>query len=214
MRFKRPRDNMLKQQLRTLNVSPKVVNWMAEVPREKFVPQKFSQFAYADIAIPLPCQEAMLSPHNVAQMLHGLTGQVGKVLVVGIESGYITALLAKRADHVYAIDTHASLLQAAQQRLSALGISNVTLECSNTMRGWDKHEPYNTIVITGSLPFIPKIFLKNLSKSGRIFAIIGNSPVMQAVIAKRGHRQRVIERLFETDHPRLSSAIKPKGFVF
>lgn len=216
-KIKLARTNMLKQQLRTMQVSQKVVNLMAEVPREKFVPKRFSQVAYADMTIPLQCQEAMMPPRDVAQMLHGvLAEQTGKVLIVGVESGYTAALLARRAKHVYVVDTQGVLLQTAQHTLSSLGVRNVSLERGNASRGWSKQEPYNTIVITGSLPFVPPNFIKNLSKNGRIFAIIGDSPAMAAVIAKRGpeKRQWIVEKLFETDHPRLPSALDQPGFVF
>lgn len=210
------RENMLKQQIRTFGVTDEqILGLLTEIPRENFLPENLKSLAYADVAIPIGHGQAMLPPKETAFMLQALAVKKDeKVLVIGVESGYILAFLGKLAKQVEAIDSNSELIRHAQEKLTALGIANVKFSKGDGTAGWEKGGPYQVIIITGSIPFLPKSFQKNLARNGRIFAIIGNPPVMEATILKRDSQHWLTEKIFETNHPRLPNARESKKFVF
>lgn len=203
------RDNMLMQQLRPFGVlDQKVLDLFAVIPRENFMPKGFTELAYADAVIPLGHGQAMLSPKETGRMLQAVNiNSNDNILIVGAESGYIAAFTAKMAKHVTVVDTDQTLLLEAKQKLRQLSINNVTFSEGDAAAGWEKDSPFHVIIITGSIPYLPQGFRKNLARNGRIFAIIGHPPVMQATVVKRGAQQQwTSEHIFNTDHPRLPNA--------
>ena len=92
----------------------------------------------------------------------------------------MTALLASLGAHVYSVDIIPEFTRAAAARLAAQGIANVTLETGDAARGWDKHAPYDVILLTGSTPLLPESFKASLQPGGRLLAVVGEPPVMQA----------------------------------
>ena len=105
-----------------------------------------------------------------------------KILEVGSGSGYLTALLAEKGAHVYSVEIVPELKAMAENNLRTHGITNVTVEQGDAAQGWSKHEPYDVIVLTASTPILPETFLKSLNPGGRLFAIVGEDPVMEALL--------------------------------
>lgn len=210
------RDNMIKQQLRTFGVvNPQILSLVAAIPREQFMPEHLIDLAYADVAISLGRGQALMTPKETAKMLQALEIKGNeKVLLVGAGNGYVAALLSKLAKQIDVVDGDQELLQQAQEKISQLGINNVIFHSGSASTGWEKGAPYNVIIITGSLLQLPQGFKKNLARGGRIFAIIGNSPVMEATIFKRATQQWTTEKIFETNHPRLPNVGESKTFIF
>jgi len=203
------RENMIKQQCRTCDVlDERVLQLVNEVPREAFVPPAYSHLAYADYAIPIGHGHVMMPPGIEARLLQALALQsTDTVLEVGTGSGYLTALLARSASHVVSVDIHADFTAAAAGRLAELGITNVTLESGNAAAGWDKQAPYDVIVITGSLRTLAEDFQYSLNVGGRLFAVIGEGHVMEAMLITRvGDNEWTHEALFETSLPALEKA--------
>lgn len=175
-------ENMVKQQLRTCGIlDEKLLAAFRSFPREQFVPAVYANVAYADELIPLGHGQHMMLPLQEAQMLQvlRLTGKE-KVLEIGTGSGYVTALLAHLSHHVFSVDIFSEFTGAAASKLAAHDIRNVTLASDDAALGWDKHTPYDVIVITGALPFLPQAFKDMLKAGGRIFAILGTASVMRA----------------------------------
>lgn len=196
------RSNMLKQQIRTADVLDRhTLALIQKVPREAFVPEGYFPMAFADTFIPIGHGQSMLTPMLEAQLLQALNIQpTEKVLEVGTGSGYITALLSKAAQHVYSIDIFPDFIERTQQRLQRYHITNCTLMAGNAAQGWNKHQPYDAIAITGSLPTLPSGFPQQLKVGGRLFAIVGESPVMKALLITRiNDHQWHTDTLFETD---------------
>ena len=216
MQLKQAQENMLKQQLRTFGITDNtVLALFEEIPRELFVPENLQTFAYADVAIPIGHGQVMMPPKETAFMLQALgIKNIENVLIVGVESGYITALTAKLAKQVQVLDLSAELINQAKEKLSSLQINNVTFAVGDGVETAKQEGEYQIIIITGSLPHLPKIFRKNLARHGRIFAIIGNPPVMEASVLKRTAQGLQAEKLFEINHPRLPNTREPKTFVF
>ena len=210
------RHNMVLQQIRPWEVlDQRVLDLLEAIPREDFVPESYRKLAYADIAIPLGHAEVMMPPRLEARMLQALNVQPHEtVLEIGTGSGFVTALLARLARHVYSVDIHPEFITSAAQKLSTHELVNVTLDTGDAARGWSNHGQVNVIAITGSLPVLPEIFEQSLKPGGRLFTIVGDAPAMEAMLITRlSEDEFQRETLFETDLPPLRNAPQPNRFV-
>jgi protein-L-isoaspartate(D-aspartate) O-methyltransferase len=215
--LERARYNMIEQQIRTWEVlDQNVLDLLFKLRREEFVPEPYRALAFVDMEIPIGHGEKMLQPKIEARMLQELAlGARDRVLEVGTGSGYMTALLAMVAEHVYSVDIHADFTQQAAVRLAAHGIGNVTLETGDAARGWEKHAPYDAIVLTGSVPVLAESFKSSLRPGGRLLAVVGVPPVMEAkLITNAGGAAYNSVGLFETCITPLKNAPQPERFVF
>lgn len=215
--FERARFNMVEQQIRPWEVlDQQVLDLLFKVRREDFVPERYRALAFADLEIPLGHGEKMLAPKVEARLLQELTLRAeDRILEVGTGSGYMTALLASLGGHVYSVDIIPEFTATAAERLKAHGVHNVTLETGDAARGWDKHAPYDAILLTGSVPVLPESFRASLTPGGRLIAVVGEPPVMEAQLitcVAPGAYQTV--GLFETCIPPLRNALQRERFVF
>ncbi|MEK6662432.1 MAG: protein-L-isoaspartate O-methyltransferase [Pseudomonadota bacterium] len=211
------RFNMIEQQIRPWDVlDDSVLSLLQRIKREEYVPEAYRAMAMMDLEIPLGQGESMLSPKVEARLVQELhIKPTDKVLEVGTGSGYMTALLASLAKHVHSVEIMPELSQAAAQKLAAHGFNNVTLDVGDGARGWQKHAPYDVIVVTGSLPVLPDEFVAQLSPGGRLLAFVGTAPAMEARLThliEPGVTDA--EVLFETDVRVLKNAPQPAQFVF
>lgn len=217
MDFEQARFNMVEQQIRTWEVlDQRVLDLLLHVRREDFVPQQYRALAFADMEIPLGRGEMMLAPKLEARMLQEITLlPTDKILEVGTGSGYMTALLASLGSHVYSVDIVPEFTQAAGPRLAAHGMANVTLDTGDAARGWNRHAPYDVIVLTGSVPVLVNEFQENLSPGGRMIAVVGEPPAMEArlITCVSAGAFRTIG-LFETCIAALRNAPQTEKFVF
>ena len=215
--IERNRFFMVEQQIRTWEVlDPVVLALLMRVHREDFVPPAHRALAFAEMEIPLGHGEMMLSPKTEARMLQSLMiKDSDSVLEIGTGSGFMTALLASLARHVYSVDSISEFSRSAATRLTAAGIANVTLDTGDAARGWDKHGPYDVIVLTGSVPVLPDSFQHSLNPGGRLIAVVGEAPVMQTQLVTRaaGGACSTVT-LFETCIPPLKNALQPQRFQF
>jgi protein-L-isoaspartate(D-aspartate) O-methyltransferase len=217
MNFEQARFNMVEQQIRTWEVlDQRVLDLLARIRREDYVPPQYRALAFADMEIPLGHGEKMLAPKLEARMLQELFLRPGdRILEVGTGSGYMTALLASLGGHVYSVDIIPEFMKGAGARLAAHGIDNVTLEAGDAARGWDRHAPYDAIVLTGSVPVLPDAFPASLQPGGRLIAVVGEPPVMEArLVTCAGAGAYGSTGLFETCIAPLRNALQPERFVF
>lgn len=217
MDFALARRNMVENQIRTWDViDPRVLELVSRMPREDFVPGQHRTLAYADMMIPLGRGQVMMPPKMEARIVQELeVDPKDKILEVGTGSGFMTALLASLGGHVNSVEIIPEFKLRAQEKLAAHGIKNVTLEVGDAARGWARHAPYDVICITGSLPVLPEEFLRELAPGGRLFAIVGRSPAMEAKLIRRLGEVSMSElSLFDTDLPPLINAPEPSKFVF
>jgi protein-L-isoaspartate(D-aspartate) O-methyltransferase len=217
MDFERARFNMIEQQIRTWEVlDQRVLELLSKVPREDFVPEAYRALAFVDMEIPIGHGEKMLQPKVEARMLQELTvGPQDHILEVGTGSGYMTALLASVAAHVYSVDIQPEFTRSAALKLAAHGIGNITLDTGDAARGWDKSGPYDVILLTGSVPILPESFKASLKVGGRLLAVVGEAPVMEAqLITNVGGGAYNAVGLFETCIAPLKNALHPERFVF
>ena len=220
MDVERARFNMVEQQIRPWEVlDAKVLDLLFKVRREDYVPDPYKSLAFADLEIPIGHGEMMLPPKLEARILQELTINVDdRILEVGTGSGYMTALLASQGAHVYSVDIIDAFARSAGACLAQHGIHNVTLETGDAARGWDKHGPYDVIVLTGSTPVLAEGFQQSLKAGGRLFAVVGEAPAMDAQLitcATSGSPGAYsVFSLFETVVPALRNAPQRAKFVF
>ncbi|HEX8012235.1 MAG TPA: protein-L-isoaspartate O-methyltransferase [Casimicrobiaceae bacterium] len=216
MDFEQARFNMVEQQVRTWDVLDQdVLDLLFVVHREDFVPPVHRALAFADLEIPLGDGERMWTPKMEARALQELGLKSGEtVLEIGTGSGYLTALLAHRAREVTSVEINPRLLVEAQAHLAAAGVSNARVHGGDGARGWG-NETYDAIVLTGSTPVLPDSWLRQLKPGGRLFAVVGDPPVMKARLTRwTGPGAVVHEDLFETVIAPLKNAPQPARFVF
>jgi protein-L-isoaspartate(D-aspartate) O-methyltransferase len=141
-------------------------------------------------------------------------GPTERVLEIGTGSGYLSALLAARAAEVVSVEINPRLAHEAGDRLARAGIGNVEVLVGNAARGWGR-ESFDVIVLTGSTPVLPDAFLEQLAPEGRLFAVVGDAPVMKARLVRRTAPQTLaVRELFETVIDPLQDAAAPARFDF
>jgi protein-L-isoaspartate(D-aspartate) O-methyltransferase len=217
MDVERARFNMVEQQIRPWEVlDTRVLDLLHKVKREDFVPPNYQALAFADLEIPIGLGEKMLSPKLEARMLQELAiNPQDRILEVGTGSGYMTALLASQGAHVYSVDIVDAFLHLAGERLTRQGLHNITLEKGDAARGWDQHGPYDAIVLTGSVPVLADAFAQSLNAGGRLFAVVGVEPAMDArLITCAAPGAYSTASLFETCIPPLRNAPQRAQFSF
>ncbi len=216
------RFNMVEQQIRPWDVLDQtVLDLLFKVRREEFMPAAYRALAFVDMETPLGqgqsgAGESMWSPKLEARAVQTLQLKpTDKVLEIGTGSGYLTALLASMTAHVTSVEIHPEFLTDASARLKAHGFDNIMLETGDASRGWEQHAPYDVIIVTGSLPVLPETLTAQLAPGGRLFAIIGDDPVMTArLITCVSHKVFRSEDLFETSIKPLINAQQPDRFSF
>lgn len=212
------RHNMVVQQIRPWDVNDdRVLELIEATPRDEYVPAACRNLAYADTKIPLgEADQCMMPPNVEARLLQALQVKpTDQVLEIGTGSGYLTALLAQAGNHVVSVEIDPNLSAQAAARLEAHGISNVTLEVGDAANGWEAHAPYDVIAVTGSLPMLTETLQHSLRVGGRMFVVVGEEPVMEAVLISRtGETEFDYTSLFETAIPALRNAPQPDHFQF
>lgn len=217
MDLEQTRFNMIAQQIRPWSVlDDNVLDLLYKIHREEFVLPANRSMAFVDMEIPLGHGQVMLTPKMEARMLQELhVKKTDKILEVGSGSGYLTALLASQGVHVYSVEIVPELKAMAENNLQAHHITNVTIEQGDAAQGWSKYEPYDVIVLTASTPVLPDAFQKSLAPGGRLFAIVGEDPVMDAqLITCIAPGEYSMKKLFETSTAPLINAQQPARFTF
>ena len=210
------RFNMVEQQIRPWDVlDAQVLELLAKVKREQFVPAEQQSLVFMDMDIPLGHGAAMWQPKLEARALQALKlKRSDRVLEIGTGSGFLTALMSRMADHVISVELVQELSTRAARNLAAHHFDNITLEIGDAFKDGGE-EQYDAIVLTGSVPVLPQLFYRKLKVGGRMFAIVGDAPAMQAqlitCVAPDTFEMTV---LFETSVLPLMNAPQPQRFVF
>jgi protein-L-isoaspartate(D-aspartate) O-methyltransferase len=217
MNIEQARFNMIEQQIRPWEVLDQgVLSVLATVHREDFVPSPYRALAFVDTEVPLPEGQCMLAPKVEARLLQELRLTGGeRVLEIGTGSGHMAALLAHRARSVTSLEIRPALAALARANLQRAGLGNVHVRDANGATGHSAEAPYDAIVLSGSVAEVPEALLDQLADGGRLVAIVGQEPVMRAVLVTRvGDRQFRRVELFDTVAPRLDGFPEPTRFTF
>ena len=217
MNIEQARFNMIEQQIRTWEVlDQSVLSLLSVVKREDFVPLAYRALAFVDTRVPLPNGQAMLEPKVEARILQELAVQRHeRVLEIGAGSGYMAALLAHKAQHVTTIEIDPELARLAAVNIKHAWVMNASVVEGDGSRAAGVDGPFDVIVLSGSVAAVPRSLLGQLKPGGRLAAIVGQLPVMRAVLMTRGADPGFATvELFDTEAPRLVGFGEPSRFTF
>jgi protein-L-isoaspartate(D-aspartate) O-methyltransferase len=212
---------MIEQQIRPWDVlNLGVLELLAVVKREDFVPPEHRALAFVDTEVPLPTStgegQCMLAPKVEARILQELdVRKHERVLEIGAGSGYMAALLAHKAQQVRSLEIDAELARFATANLKRAGVMNANVVHADGAAGLAGDGPFDVIVLSGSVAELPEALLAQLKVGGRLAGIVGFEPVMRAVLVTRGADQGLARRvLFDTVAQRLQGFAEPTRFHF
>ncbi|MCK6388416.1 protein-L-isoaspartate O-methyltransferase family protein [Zoogloea sp.] len=217
MNFEKARFNMVEQQIRPWEVLDfDVLDLLMSVRREEFVPEAYKSLALSEAEIPLGNGGSMLIPVIEGKILQAIqVKRSDKVLEVGAGSGYFAALLAARADWVRTVEIEPALVTMAHENLKRYGVENVIVEEGDAICGWPSNAPYDLIVVSGGVPFIPETLLQQLKVGGRLFAFVGEPQLMTATLVTQVSEGNFrTESLFENAVPMMRNAPQKSQFKF
>jgi protein-L-isoaspartate(D-aspartate) O-methyltransferase len=223
--LERARFNMIEQQIRPWDVlDPAVLELLARMKREDFVPLAHKALAFVDMEIPLLAHadealrngHCMLAPKVEARMLQDLEVKPHeKVLEVGAGSGYMAALLAQRAQRVISFEIHPELAKMARENLQKAGVRNAEIREGDGSRGLAAEGPFDVIVLSGSVAEVPQALMAQLKVGGRLGAIVGGEPVMRTTFIRReGEAAYETRQPWDTVAARLVNFPQPSRFHF
>ena len=217
MNFEQARFNMVEQQIRTWNVlDTAVLQALSDLPREQFVPAAYQSLAYTDTELPLGHGQVMLPPRVEARLAHDLSLKGHEsVLEIGSGHGYLTALLAMRCQRVLGLEIIPELAAHAQQHLARLGLAHAEVRVGDGAKAQLTEGPFDAIVLGGSVVEVPQTLLNQLKVGGRLLAIVGEEPVMQACLYTRADNDQCSSQaLWDTVAPPLQGFAQPSRFKF
>ena len=210
------RQQMVDQQIRTWEVlDPRVLDALSMVPREAFVPPEYRELAFADAQIPIGFGQSMLAPKVQGRILQAVSvTAVDRVLEIGSGTGYLSAALSLLGASTHSIDIHPQFTASAAANLRAVAAARVDFETRDAFSAAPLGE-YDVIAVTGSLPVYDARFERSLRIGGRLFAVVGSAPVMDAILVRRvDSTEWIRESLFETVIDPLINATAAQRFVF
>jgi len=217
MNLEQARFNMIEQQIRPWDVADAdVLHLLSVIKREDFVPLAHKALAFVDMEIPLGHGQCMLAPRVEARMLQDMAVQRHeRVLEIGAGSGFMTALLAHRAQSVLTLEIVPELWRMARNNLQRAGTHNTEVREADGALGAPEDGPFDVILLSGSVAEVPPLLLSQLKVGGRLMAIVGNEPVMRAsLITRTGEANYLTRQPWDTVAPRLRHFAEPSHFQF
>ncbi|OIQ75675.1 protein-L-isoaspartate O-methyltransferase [mine drainage metagenome] len=211
------RFNMIEQQIRPWNVDDSaVLQLLSIVRREDFVPLAQKALAFADLAIALPGNQSMLKPRVQARLLQdGAVMPTDKVLEIGTGNGYMTALLARQAQRVISLEINPELADMARANLQLAEIHNAEVRLADGAGGAAVEAPFDVIMLGGSVAEVPAVLLGQLKIGGRLVGIVGEEPIMRAVVITRTSETGfTTAENWDDTAPRLLNFPEPSAFKF
>lgn len=188
---------------------------MLEVPRERFVPPALVELAYVDSDLEIAKGRSMLKPMVLAKLIQAAHIQLDDhVLDVGCGLGYSSAVLARMAGSVLALEEDAQLARAAEEALAASGVANVVVATGPLTEGWPAAAPYDFILLNGATEIAPETLGAQLKPSGRLACILGPAPAAKAMIFRPVEGRLVGRPIFDAAAPMLPGFVAPPAFVF
>ena len=220
--FAATRRMMVDSQVRTNDVTdPRIIAAMLELPRERFVPQTKADLAYLDFDVPVTQAQhgkparRLLKPMVLAKLVQAAALQASDhVLDVGCASGYSSALLARLARSVIALEEDEALFRLARENLKAVGADNVAVAAGPLTQGCQATAPYDVIFLNGASEVAPDALCRELKAGGRLVAVVGRAPTAQAMLYRSVGGDVSAWPIFDAAAPVLPGFAAPPAFVF
>lgn len=207
---------MVDGQVRTADVTNlDLVNAMLDVPRELFVPKDVADRAYLDSDIPVGEGRMLLKPMVLAKLIQaGQIESTDRVLDVACGTGYSSAILARLAGSVVALEQDGDLAAAAKRALAAAGAQGVTVVTGPLTAGWPAGGPYDFILLNGATEVTPESYAAQLKPEGRLACIFKRGPAGKAMLYRLSEGHLAGRPIFEAAAPLLPGFAAPPAFVF
>jgi len=185
--FEKKRDRMVLEQIELRGVNDRaVLKAMRKVPRHKFVPDIYMEYAYNDYPLPIGEEQTISQPYIVAYMTAALKLEPNdKVLEIGTGSGYQAAVLAEICDSVYTIEIFESLGNKALKLLNSLHYDNIKVKIGDGYKGWPEFSPFDVIIVTCSPSEIPQPLIDQLKEGGRMIIPVGLKNNQNLILLKK-----------------------------
>jgi protein-L-isoaspartate(D-aspartate) O-methyltransferase len=220
--FELQRRNMVESQVWPSDITDRrIVRAMLEVPRESFVPKAFASIAYVDGPVPVLVGQSgrdgrhLLPPRTFAKLVQlAEVGPESLVLDVACATGYSTAVLARLAGRVVAVEPDRGLAQETTRQLQALGAGNAMVIEGAIADGAKSEAPFDVILLNGAVPAVPPALLAQLGDGGRLVAMLVEGPLCRAHLWRRAGQATDCQPAFEGAAARLPGFDMPAGFVF
>jgi protein-L-isoaspartate(D-aspartate) O-methyltransferase len=213
--------NMVESQVRTSDVTDRrIIKAMLEVPRERFVPAALASMAYMDEDLPVAQGDgtggrALLAPRTFAKLVQlADVGSDAAVLDIGCATGYSTAVLAKIAGRVVAVEEDRSLADTARKMLRELDVANATVVEGPLVAGASSAAPFEVILLNGAVQAVPPALLEQLEDGGRLMAVLTDAGLARAQIWRRTGKSFDARPAFDAGAGLLPGFERPAGFVF
>lgn len=216
MMFEAARRSMIDSQLRPNKVTDQaLLDAMADIPREEFVPAAYRSVAYVDEDVPLGNNRFMLEPMFLGRLIQAAAPtQNDKILDVGSATGYGVAVLSRLAAEIVGLEFDSALANAANAVLSTLGIQNALVLQGPLEQGVPSRAPYHVIVIEGLADEVPQMLLDQLAEGGRLVGIVRDRGVGRAMLYTRNAGVTSVRAVFDAAVAPLPGLQREAGFVF
>ncbi len=220
--FAAARRNMVDGQVRTSDVfDHDLLNALLEVPRERFLPERKADLAYLDMDVPVvepgsgrPVRH-LLKPMVFARLVQAAGVRLrDHVLDVGCTSGYSSAVLARLARTVVALEEDGELAEAARRNLAALSVANAKVVTGPLKEGAPAEAPFDVILLNGATEIVPETLCNQLKDGGRLVCVFGAPPASKAMLYFSEHGDVSGRPVFDAAAPVLPGFVKPPAFVF
>ena len=216
--YAQARRAMVDRQIRPNDVTDlRIIAAMLEVARERFVPAARRAIAYLDIDVPVTetGTRALLKPMVFSKLLQAAAiTENDRVLDAGCATGYSSAVLAKLAGSVVALEEDPALARHAGEAVAELGMTNVTVATGPLTAGWPQGAPYDAILLEGASEVVPEALIAQLKDGGRLVAVIGRAPIAKATLYRKAGAHATAVPLFDAAAPLLPGFARPAAFVF
>lgn len=222
MDFATARRKMVDNHVRPNDVTdPRLIAAMLETPRERFVPADRANLAYVDADLPIDdvgpgrAGRFLLKPMALARLLQiAEIAESDHVLDVACGTGYSSAILARLAGSVVALEDSPERAERAARLLKEMNVANASVVSGPLEAGWGPAAPYDAILVNGAVEFLPEKLLGQLKEGGRLVAIVGNGPVGAGTLYRRFADDVSGRAVFDAPAPALKAFARPKSFVF
>jgi protein-L-isoaspartate(D-aspartate) O-methyltransferase len=196
-RYIQARERMVRSQIAARGVKDsRVLAAMRSVPRHMFVPDRYQEQSYEDYPLPIGLGQTISQPYIVAFMTELLKlGPDDRVFELGTGSGYQAAVASRVAGTIYTMEIYEALADAATQRLTSLGYSNVHVRGGDGYFGWKEAAPFDAIIVTAAADHIPPPLIEQLKSGGRLIIPLGSPfSFQQLVLVTKDSNGKVSER--------------------